>query len=194
MARPLPNLTGQTFGRLKVEFAASPSERGKARWHVKCECGTAKIVTHSNLMLGNASSCGCQEGNKKHGATETRAYVVWAGMLKRCSLTAKGYDRANYYLRGIRVCDEWQDFPAFLASMGQPPEGMTLERKDNEKGYSPENCRWATRREQNRNTRQNVLVNVDGRDMLLVDAVKATGMSQYRLRRYHSTNPPPSYF
>jgi len=93
----------------------------------------------------------------------------------------------NYGGRGIFVCERWLDFENFLADMGERPEGMSLDRVDNDGPYSPANCRWATRTEQSRNTRRNRYVEVKGKRMLLADAARLLGISgghaTYRLQR-----------
>lgn len=97
----------------------------------------------------------------RHGAHNTPAYGVWSSMRARCNNPNNpAYD--DYGARGITVCDTWSKFSAFLADMGHPPPGMTLERRGNDLGYSKENCVWASRTEQGRNKRNNVLITIDG--------------------------------
>lgn len=102
-------------------------------------------------------------------------YAVWHNMLQRCTNPRrKGFE--DYGGRGIRVCDRWRSFDNFLADMGEPPAGMTIERKDTDGHYEPSNCEWVTRDQQARNKRNNVVVIVDGEPMCMVDALKRTGM------------------
>jgi hypothetical protein len=98
-------------------------------------------------------------------------------MLDRCYRpNARGYE--NYGGRGIDICDRWKNlFAAFLADMGERPDGMTIERKDNDRGYSPENCAWATRKQQGANHRRNVRVTLFGRSVIVSDASKELGLS-----------------
>lgn len=91
-----------------------------------------------------------------HGMRKHPMYSTWDGMKQRCS-NSNTSQYTDYGGRGIKVCDRWDNFANFLADMGERPEGMTLDRKDNNKGYNPENCKWSTRQEQNRNQRRTKL-------------------------------------
>jgi hypothetical protein len=119
-----------------------------------------KIETRAKIsaaLMGNRNAVGNQSsvGNRNalsHGMTNTPTYRSWAHMVQRC--TNSNYDRYPFYGgRGITVCDRWRTFANFLADMGERPEGFTLDRVDNEGNYTPENCRWATSSQQQRNRR-----------------------------------------
>jgi hypothetical protein len=112
----------------------------------------------------------------RHGMSGTKIHKVWMGMLSRCSIpSATGYK--NYGGRGISVCERWKTFELFFEDMGFPPEdGFTLDRIDNNRGYSPDNCRWSSRKEQNRNQRDLVFLEFDGRIKCLSAWAEELGM------------------
>lgn len=185
-----PDLTGQVFGRLTVlEFAGGDGRKGW--WKARCSCGTEKLFVGSELRKGRTNSCGCLAAEvasrraTTHGMSRHPVYAVWSGMLDRCELKSH-FAYPRYGGRGITVCERWHRFEAFWEDMGPTYQrGLTLERKDNNAGYSPENCEWATRRAQARNTRQNRTVDTPDGRMLLCEASELTGIGmttlEYRL-------------
>jgi len=145
---PKINLTGQRLGRLVV--VRQVENRGKnIRWECRCDCGNTRITSSSNLLVGDTKSCGCLQRDtvgalrRKHGLTGTPTHSSWKRMFERCT-NPKRRDYRWYGGRGITICDRWMTFVNFLADMGMRPEGMTLDRIDNSKGYFLGNCRWAT--------------------------------------------------
>jgi len=156
----LIDLTGQRFGRLVV-IERAENKGGHAGWLCQCNCGKDVIVSSSSLRRGLSQSCGCKRREEisclrsKHKGTKTRLYNIWQNMLKRCN-NPHSSRYSDYGGRGITVCDEWlHDFIAFRdwALTHGYRDYLTIDRINNDKGYSPDNCRWATVAEQNRNKR-----------------------------------------
>lgn len=114
--------------------------------------------------------------NHRHGGRHTKLYAIWCGMKTRCNnKNAKAYP--NYGGRGIKICERWEDFSTFRDDMGDPPEGMSIDRIDNDKGYSPENCRWASRKTQSRNRRGRRELTALGKTQSIAKWSDETGLS-----------------
>jgi len=161
------DLKGLKFGRLSVLAMESQKNR-RTYWTCICECGNKTIGRSDQITSGKKTSCGCygaemrKKANITHGKSRTNEYKIWGRMNDRCSnKNDKSY--SSYGGRGIHVCSRWKDFSEFFHDMGvRPAGGYTLERIDNDKGYNPDNCAWATRKTQQNNTRRNHLVELDG--------------------------------
>lgn len=174
---PAPiDLLHKQFCRLSVTGLA-PKTNGRGRyWICQCECGNEVKVASDKLISGHTRSCGCLQResvtikNSTHGLTTLPEYQIWKAIKARCSKTS-GTICKNYKARGIIVCKEWEnDFPRFLGDMGMRPIGnFTIERIDNNKGYTKENCKWADRAAQSRNRRSNRFITHNGITLCLTD-------------------------
>lgn len=154
------DLTGQRFGRLVVLEEAG-RKNGKVTWLCQCQCEEETIIiVHGNsLRKGVTKSCGCfnkeraKEANIRHGQSRSKIHNIWWTMLNRC-YNLNSYKYYNYGKRGIKVCERWHKFENFYEDFGKyKEEGKTIDRIDPDGDYEPDNCRWATILEQNRNTR-----------------------------------------
>lgn len=163
----MKELQGKCFGQWLV-ITEAQKKNGKRHWWCECSCGVTKEVNQLNLTQGKSTKCdSCSAKQKpiKHGYGNKTSglYSIWKGMKSRC-LNPNRNCYKDYGGRGIGICEVWLNFEGFLKDMGGSYEtGLTLERKDNMLGYSPENCKWATRAEQNSNTRRNLKLEYQGK-------------------------------
>ncbi len=195
-----PIAVGVRVGRLTIVARAAdrivacrdrPSGRRiERRWLCQCDCGTETNVREPALKFGRTKSCGCLQRDFGHrhgyarGGRYTPEYDVWRQMNERChNLEHSSYP--SYGARGIVVCDAWRNsFDAFLADMGKRPSPRhTVERRDNNVQYSPDNCCWATRSEQSRNKRSNHLLTHDGKTLCLAAWAERIGIASHTIRR-----------
>jgi len=181
------NLTGCVFGRWTVTAYAG-KRCGMLQWQCRCECGTEKLALGKNLKSGKSQSCGCLrseitgERAATHRRKGTTEHNSWSNMKDRCyneNCSAYQY----YGARGISVCARWRNsFENFLEDMGEKPSSEhSLEREDNDGNYCRENCVWATRKEQQRNTRANRMLTYDGKTQCLVEWAEELSMDSKTL-------------
>ena len=153
MMAELQSMIGQRFGQLVVV-----AESGWVKCTARCDCGVVKEFYRSNLRQGYSTKC----HRNPPDPARAKLLEVWIAMKARC-LNKNHPNYKRYGGRGITVCKRWLDFENFITDIGPVPDRMTLERIDNNKDYSPANCRWATHQEQMLNTRQNVRLRFQGR-------------------------------
>jgi len=177
---------GTQFGKWTVRGLAFTDRW--AFWNVTCVCGEKRAVLGSRLRSGK--SLGCQSCVQiTHGMAHSATYNIWKKMAQRCTWPGDiGWK--NYGGRGITVCKRWLKFENFFKDMGERPEGLTLDREKNWLGYSKANCRWVTRKTNQRNTRGNCFVLYQEINMTLVEASELSGISYSVLQsRLQSKNP-----
>ncbi len=170
----IEDIRGRRFNRLTViGYSHRDSRDGRHYWLCRCDCGGEHLVSRHMLFDGTVKSCGClrRELHFKHGMSETREFRIWKAMIRRC--TNPNSDKYhNYGGRGIKVCLEWLDsFVAFYEHVGPCPSPQhSIDRfPDRDGDYCPGNIRWASQKEQMRNTNQNRLITIDGRTQCAVD-------------------------
>lgn len=178
------DLTGRSFGRLTVLHRAEDMQDGSGRsqWFCSCLCGNQKIVTSGSLRSGGCRSCGCLKKEqvmprRKPGLPSKfkREHKTWQSMMQRC-YNPNSASWKRYGGRGITVCDRWHKFENFLADMGASSPELSIDRIDNNAGYSPENCRWATRKQNARNTSKNRLITYKGETACVAEWAERTGL------------------
>ena len=182
--RKVIDITGNRYGRLVVIRRFESNKQGHIMWDCVCDCGKSVVVSGNNLKNGHTKSCGCfarersKESATKHNMCESRLCKEWYRMLNRGSNT-KWPEAHRYALRGITVCEEWKNsfeaFKEWSLSNGYD-DTLSLDRIDNDKGYSPENCRWADRKTQGRNKSNNVVLEYNGEKKTLAEWSEILGI------------------
>ena len=169
----------------------------------ECECGDRRVMVHANVKSNKSKSCGCWNAeilgkcHIKHGkcriAGRTAEYRTWCGIKDRC-INENSKSFKYYGGRGITMCNRWKDsFPAFLEDMGERGSAESIDRIDNSKGYSKDNCRWATRAQQARNKRSNVMLTIHGETKSVIEWSEVVGSANqftiYKRLRLGWTHP-----
>lgn len=188
----LVDRTGVRFGRLFVvarDMSRPPASKGaRVYWLCRCDCGNEVSRTGHELAAGDTTSCGCFQReetgkrNRTHGLTRSPTYRSWQAAKERC-YNPSNVKYAKYGGAGVTMCSQWRDsFDAFLADMGVKPRGTTIDRIENDKGYEPGNCRWATAQTQAEN-RRGVGHNWKGKRMTIKAIAKAEGVPRTSLNK-----------
>lgn len=180
MSKPY-DLSHRVFGLLSV-IAKADNRQGKTMWLCRCECGRHKTFPAGRLIRGDARSCGCWRAVlakarfSRHGKSGSRVYNIWCQVMRRC-LDPGDPRYARYGARGITVCERWRKFENFFADMGEPPDRHSIDRIDNRGGYSPDNCRWATAKQQSANSTRPVVITLNGESRNLSEWARYLGIS-----------------
>lgn len=176
------NLTNGVFGRLTVLSEAPLLNKKVRRWACECSCGAAVVVSHGALTSGHTKSCGCLrtdmvvERNTTHGECGSPTWRIWIGMISRCY--QESHTSFNRYgAVGVRVCDRWREsYKNFKEDMGERPDGKSIERVGGAKIYSPDNCVWATPKEQALSRATTRWYTYNGETLCLKDWARKVGM------------------
>ncbi|MEX3914918.1 hypothetical protein AB4Y43_01540 [Paraburkholderia sp. BR10872] len=179
---------GAAFDRLT--FLSHLERKRKHLWLglFRCACGREIEKEITQVRQGAVRSCGCLkidrtvEASTKHGMSKTAYYGVWLTMIRRCTDPANDKYK-DYGARGIGVCERWMKFENFLADMGKRPAGASIDRQDNDIGYQPGNCRWATPTQQANNTRKNVFIERHGRRQTVAQWARELGLNETTIHR-----------
>jgi hypothetical protein len=183
----LKDISGNKYGKLTVislAFMKKVSRGTVSYWNCICDCGQLKVARGYTLKNGGTSSCGClfKQGNhRSHKMCKTREYFSWSNMINRCN-NLKGTHYEGYAKRGINVCDRWLKFENFFEDMGYRPNGMTLDRIDNNQGYYPSNCKWSTQKEQCRNMRRSRFLTLNGITKTMAEWSENTGIKYHTIK------------
>lgn len=191
------DLAGQQFNRLTVLDVHGVCKKKNVLWRCQCECGGTAIAYAYDLRSGRVKSCGCLvkeglhvvHGRARAGIKRDPLYSVWAAMMQRC-YNPKDRNYKNYGGRGIQVHERWHNFLNFYADVRPRPSGLSLDRIDNNRGYAPDNFRWATPAQQSLNRRAVVLVTVSGETLPVTHALrkleKTGGVLHYWMKKLNT--------
>lgn len=188
------DLTGKRFGHQVAVSMQGFNKWRNAMWLCRCDCGKEHIVPSGKLIQGKSTSCGCYRSeltalrSTKHGLTtgkKPRLFIIWNDMKARC-YNPKSINYQSYGGRGICICDEWLDFSAFYrwAMDNGYNDSLTIDRIDNDGGYTPSNCRWISAEENKMKQRKTIFI----LGKSLSANARELGISRYRLTRYYRSN------
>lgn len=184
---PAPSVVGQRFGMLTV-IGEAPKQGRSLMVQCRCDCGNVKVMRRARLLerKDGLLACGCLRGRKTvHGDSNSKLYRVWDSMVRRChNSNHKAFPR--YGGRGISVCAEWRKYAAFKAwaeSSGYA-EGLSIDRINNDAGYCPENCRWATAKQQQNNRECCAYIKHDGERLTVTQWSERLQIPVHQVRKY----------
>lgn len=188
------DLTGMVFGSLTALMYAGSNKHGQATWVCDCACGKRKTIVAQSLLNGDSTTCGMAvhrgPTNYVHGMKGTLIYGVWNSMKNRCT-NPKVAGFKNYGGRGVKVCDRWHRFENFYADMGdRPSDNHSIERRDNDGDYSPENCYWADKATQSSNKRNTRLITANGETLHLAEWARRLGCNPAAILARLATGMP----
>lgn len=206
------DLLSQRFGRLIVIEREGNDKSGKTIWKCVCDCGQTTSVQGSSLKSGTIQSCGCLGREKLleygktaaviHDMSRSSIYAIWTNIVDRC-YNEKNPNYHRYGGRGITMCDEWRNsFEAFYHDMGERPSvNYSIDRRDNDKGYCKDNCRWATSQEQAANRQRSLYFEYKGERKLLIEWCRTLNLKYslvyYRIKvlkwEFHEAIQPIEY-
>lgn len=185
------DMAGQRYGRVLVlEFSHRDKKLRQTKWKCLCDCGKVVILNGKTLRSGKSKSCGCYRSDLKrelayklgkrnitHGCTKTSEYLVWINMHNRC-YKEKDCSYKYYGAKGVIVCDRWKEFTNFLEDMGNKPDSnYTLDRINPYGNYTPDNCRWVTKKDQQRNRREHKLLTHNGKTQCISIWAEEVGLT-----------------
>ena len=189
----MEDITGKQYNRLPAVKYIGKDKHRHNRWLFRCECGNYKIYEDFAVKDGRTKSCGCYNKEilksgvcrRKHGMNGTRIYRIWKGIHNRCN-TDNPNDKNYKWYKDVSYCDEWQKFEPFYkwAINNGYKDNLSIDRIDNNKGYSPDNCRWVTMKQQANNRRTSRFVTFNGRTQTVTDWMQEFGFTQTSFYRW----------
>lgn len=189
MAAHSIDMTGKKYGNSIAIRHVGKSSGRQYTWLFACACGEEYVAVGSEVRRGSINECPSCAAKRKlnsvttHGKTKSPEYAIWTAMKSRC-YNKNTIHYADYGGRGIKVCDKWKNsFENFFIDMGYKPNGMTIDRINNDGDYEPKNCKWASRLEQSNNKRNNRIITIEGESMTLSQWAKKYKVGESTIRK-----------